>query len=77
MANIVKLFVGLVTVATAYTPQALDDQIISLPDAPTVSFNQFSGYLTVNQTSGRNMFYWSGFTSISAVERAQTVIFYG
>lgn len=45
--------------AHAYTPAAQADQITSLPgliDKP--SFNQFSGYLTVDASKNRNIFYW-------------------
>ncbi|KAL4181915.1 hypothetical protein AMTRI_Chr12g239790 [Amborella trichopoda] len=34
------------------------DRIINLPGQPKVSFEQFSGYVTVNQTHGRALFYW-------------------
>jgi len=34
------------------------DKIISLPGQPLVSFDQYSGYVTVNQTEGRALFYW-------------------
>ncbi|KAM0033471.1 putative carboxypeptidase D [Helianthus debilis subsp. tardiflorus] len=34
------------------------DRIIALPGQPNVSFNQFSGYVTVNQMAGRALFYW-------------------
>lgn len=35
-----------------------DDRITALPGQPNVSFQQFSGYVTVNQVSGRALFYW-------------------
>ncbi|KAK1432916.1 hypothetical protein QVD17_09819 [Tagetes erecta] len=34
------------------------DRIISLPGQPNVSFNQFSGYVTVDHVAGRALFYW-------------------
>lgn len=34
------------------------DRIISLPGQPVVSFQQFSGYVTVNHFAGRALFYW-------------------
>nr|XP_043616601.1 serine carboxypeptidase-like 25 [Erigeron canadensis] len=34
------------------------DRITSLPGQPNVTFNQFSGYVTVNQAAGRALFYW-------------------
>eukprot|EP00808_Paulinella_micropora_P011814 g47362.t1 len=45
--------------ASQYTDAALRDQITDLPDVlGQVPFNQFAGYLTINETSGRHMFYW-------------------
>jgi len=37
---------------------ALPNQIVSLPGAPNVTFNMFSGYIVVNVSHGRNLFYW-------------------
>lgn len=34
------------------------DRIVSLPGQPKVSFQQFSGYVTVNEVAGRALFYW-------------------
>ncbi|KAK2663270.1 hypothetical protein Ddye_001844 [Dipteronia dyeriana] len=34
------------------------DRITSLPGQPKVSFQQFSGYVTVNKAVGRALFYW-------------------
>jgi serine carboxypeptidase-like clade 2 len=34
------------------------DKIIRLPGQPLVSFDQYAGYVTVNQTEGRALFYW-------------------
>ncbi|XXG55560.1 hypothetical protein AAC387_Pa03g3205 [Persea americana] len=34
------------------------DRITELPGQPKVSFAQFSGYVTVNEASGRALFYW-------------------
>ncbi|KAG9157710.1 hypothetical protein Leryth_021223 [Lithospermum erythrorhizon] len=34
------------------------DRIVALPGQPKVSFQQFSGYVTVNQAAGRALFYW-------------------
>lgn len=44
--------------ASAYTPEALADQITNLPGAEKLDFgfNQFSGYLTVDGT--KQMHYW-------------------
>lgn len=36
-----------------------DDRITYLPGQPgTIGFNQYSGYVTVNQKAGRALFYW-------------------
>ena len=41
------------------TPQAAADRITSLPGLATpLPFDMFSGYLTVNATHGRALFYW-------------------
>lgn len=34
------------------------DKITTLPGQPLVSFDQYAGYVTVNQTEGRALFYW-------------------
>lgn len=44
--------------ASAYTSSALADQITALPDAPNVTFNQFSGYLTIDEATDLQYFYW-------------------
>lgn len=47
-----------------YSPEALADQVdwSSLPGAESLEvkdgFNMFSGYINVDQESGRNIFYW-------------------
>jgi len=42
-----------------YTPEALADQIHNLPGlAQQPAFNMFSGYLTVDESVGRKLFYW-------------------
>ncbi|XP_042497251.1 serine carboxypeptidase-like 25 [Macadamia integrifolia] len=38
--------------------EAEADRIIELPGQPKVSFQQYSGYVTVNDTAGRALFYW-------------------
>jgi len=43
----------------AHLCQAQSDLITNLPGAPAnITFKQYSGYVIVNQTHGRNMFYW-------------------
>lgn len=34
------------------------DRIVQLPGQPKVSFQQFAGYVTVNEAVGRALFYW-------------------
>ena len=34
------------------------DRVIGLPGQPRVSFKQYAGYITVNETHGRALFYW-------------------
>ncbi|XP_059633362.1 serine carboxypeptidase-like 34 [Cornus florida] len=34
------------------------DRVVRLPGQPPVSFKQYAGYVTVNQTHGRALFYW-------------------
>ena len=38
--------------------EAEADRILELPGQPKVSFQQYSGYVTVNQVVGRALFYW-------------------
>eukprot|EP01084_Bolivina_argentea_P106695 190873_1 len=40
------------------TPQALRDEITSLPGQPPVDFKQYSGYVEINSTSKASIFYW-------------------
>lgn len=42
----------------ALNEEAAADRITALPGQPKVSFQQFSGYVTVNQVAGRALFYW-------------------
>lgn len=34
------------------------DRIKALPGQPKVSFSQYSGYVNVNESHGRSLFYW-------------------
>lgn len=56
--NIAALLLAASAAVADYTPEALADQITSLPGAENLSFNfnQFSGYITINGT--KNMHYW-------------------
>lgn len=56
---------GASTLALAkYTAEALADQVTNLPGAEDLdfSFNQFSGYLKVNNT--KNLHYWYASSSM-------------
>lgn len=50
--------------AIGYTPEALADQVdwSTLPGAADLavkdSFNMFAGYINIDQTNGRRIFYW-------------------
>lgn len=46
---------GMVSVTVAAPPGAL---ISSLPGQPNVTFKQYSGYITVDESHGRNLFYY-------------------
>ncbi|GER55335.1 serine carboxypeptidase-like protein [Striga asiatica] len=39
-------------------PQQVADHVSGLPGQPSVSFNHYAGYVTVNQPNGRALFYW-------------------
>ena len=54
------LIVVVVGITTAISEQQLQekDRITFLPGQPTVTFSQYSGYVTVNQQQGRALFYW-------------------
>lgn len=34
------------------------DRVVRLPGQPPVKFRQYAGYVSVNQTHGRALFYW-------------------
>lgn len=38
--------------------EAAADRITTLPGQPKVYFEQFSGYVTVDEAAGRALFYW-------------------
>lgn len=38
--------------------QAAADRVFRLPGQPKVNFKQYAGYVTVNETHGRALFYW-------------------
>lgn len=43
---------------SGYREEEEADRITALPGQPKVSFQQFSGYVTVNEVAGRALFYW-------------------
>lgn len=70
MYNCVHLFVVLTLAGVAFSRHQVSelsyqvraeqeaDRIIELPGQPQVSFKQYSGYVTVNESHGRALFYW-------------------
>ena len=38
--------------------QQAGDRVVQLPGQPWVHFKQYAGYITVNETHGRALFYW-------------------
>ncbi|KAI4374106.1 hypothetical protein MLD38_012141 [Melastoma candidum] len=47
------------TAQKGVTPGAMmDDLVTGLPGQPAVDFRHFAGYITVNETNGRSLFYW-------------------
>ncbi|KAJ9162956.1 hypothetical protein P3X46_022686 [Hevea brasiliensis] len=56
-----SLFLSLSSICSpicAFTKEQELDRISALPGQPTVTFSQFSGYITVNEEHGRALFYW-------------------
>ncbi|CAH9090890.1 unnamed protein product [Cuscuta europaea] len=62
VTNLLLIVAGFITAASATSPvggaAAAGDRIVSLPGQPEVSFAQYSGYVTVEETAGRALFYW-------------------
>ena len=50
-ASLVQIFVAVESVP-------IEDKIISLPGQPQVSFQQFSGYITIDEKQERALFYY-------------------
>lgn len=40
------------------TPEAMRDLVTGFPGQPKVSFRHYAGYVTVDETNGRALFYW-------------------
>ncbi|XP_027350678.1 serine carboxypeptidase-like 25 isoform X2 [Abrus precatorius] len=54
----VNVIASYVTVKAEVEGSESTDRILELPGQPKVSFQQFSGYVTVNKVAGRALFYW-------------------
>uniref|UniRef100_A0A7N0VKN4 Carboxypeptidase n=1 Tax=Kalanchoe fedtschenkoi TaxID=63787 RepID=A0A7N0VKN4_KALFE len=53
------LFTAAVTPSLAhYLQQQAADRVTALPGQPPVKFNHYAGYVTVNESHGRALFYW-------------------
>lgn len=48
---------GRIKTASPYTREAEHDRVTDLPGAPSFSFGMFSGYVTVDESAGRSLFY--------------------
>lgn len=44
--------------SSSSSSDAAADKVIGLPGQPPVKFDQYAGYVTVNETHGRALFYW-------------------
>lgn len=58
MAILVMTSQGRSQIGGGEEKEAEADRITSLPGQPNVTFEQFSGYVTVDKLSGRSLFYW-------------------
>jgi serine carboxypeptidase-like clade 2 len=45
-------------ISRAVDSSSVDDKILSLPGQPPVSFQQYSGYVTVDENQDRALFYY-------------------
>lgn len=48
----------LFTFVSSDSPEAMRDLVTNFPGQPKVSFRHYAGYVTVDKTSGRALFYW-------------------
>ncbi|XP_072973915.1 serine carboxypeptidase 24-like isoform X1 [Typha angustifolia] len=69
-ASIYLLLLLFTKISAGFFPvdQALD-RISALPGQPPVSFEQFSGYVTVNKEHGRALFYWLTEAKVDAAKK--------
>uniref|UniRef100_A0A2N9IMS5 Carboxypeptidase n=1 Tax=Fagus sylvatica TaxID=28930 RepID=A0A2N9IMS5_FAGSY len=58
VSMVLVLLVSLVGASYDTNEEEEADRILQLPGQPKVSFQQFSGYVTVNHVPGRALFYW-------------------
>lgn len=52
------LTVACAVLGTAFARTQQDDLITDLPGLPPTSFKQYAGYITVDASHGRELFYW-------------------
>ncbi|KAF3511364.1 hypothetical protein F2Q69_00000931 [Brassica cretica] len=55
---LIVLLLVISSTSTSSTREQEEDRIKELPGQPKVGFSQFSGYVTVNESHGRSLFYW-------------------
>lgn len=55
---LVVLNFGVVAISEKALGEQEADRVNRLPGQPPVSFKQYAGYVTVNETHGRALFYW-------------------
>jgi serine carboxypeptidase-like clade II len=58
VVSLVISLLVLLSSATRHQEEEEADRITALPGQPKVFFQQFSGYVTVNEAAGRALFYW-------------------
>ncbi|XP_006844530.2 serine carboxypeptidase-like 45 [Amborella trichopoda] len=54
----ITLSLTLLSLSTIFQSSALADKITSLPGQPTINFQQFAGYITVDEAKPRALFYY-------------------
>ncbi|XP_042492136.1 serine carboxypeptidase-like 34 isoform X2 [Macadamia integrifolia] len=59
---------GLSQIGQDILAQQEADRVIRLPGQPEVSFKQYAGYVTVNESHGRALFYWF-FEAVNKTEK--------
>ncbi|OMP08724.1 Peptidase S10, serine carboxypeptidase [Corchorus olitorius] len=69
LVSMVFAFLVLVSSSSKSHEEEEADRISALPGQPNVSFQQFSGYVTVNKIAGRALFYWLTEASINPLSK--------